>query len=198
MANSVQRTCQSCGEIFYVPEVRLKHAPHIYCSKACCRASKAVSSETFFRNVNKTPSGCWLWAGCKTPDYYGRIRLNGRIGKAHRQAYVFTHGPIPNGLYVLHRCDMRACVNPEHLFLGTHRDNMLDMVNKGRSWLQRCPEESPTAKLSRERAREIASRYVRGIAGNPGNRFELAAEYGISTDQLGRLVNGHTKWLVAP
>lgn len=59
-----------------------------------------------------------------------------RKGYAHRLAWVQAYGPIPDGLSVLHTCDTRACVNPEHLFLGTHKDNTLDMVAKGRHWNQ--------------------------------------------------------------
>jgi hypothetical protein len=64
---------------------------------------------------------------------YGAIAVHGRMLKAHRVSWELAYGPIPAGLYVLHRCDVRDCVNPEHLFLGTHEDNQKDMRAKGRA-----------------------------------------------------------------
>lgn len=71
---------------------------------------------------------CVEWAGLRFRDGYGRVGSK----QAHRVAWEQTYGPIPEGLFVLHRCDNRPCVNPEHLFLGTNTDNMQDMVAKGR------------------------------------------------------------------
>ena len=77
---------------------------------------------------------CWEWTGYRLPHQYGRIlgREKKLIG-AHQAAWVLVNGPIPHGLWVLHRCDNRACCNPAHLFLGTRLDNARDMVSKGRS-----------------------------------------------------------------
>lgn len=82
------------------------------------------------------PTDCWLWTGSKTADGYGHHTIrNGRkfFGmRVHRVAWFLTHGQIPDGMNVLHKCDVRACANPAHLFLGTCKDNSEDMVNKGR------------------------------------------------------------------
>ena len=77
-------------------------------------------------------SGCWLWI--KTTDHkgYAHIRNNGKILLGHRLAWELHNGPIPEGLRVLHHCDVRCCVNPYHLFLGTDSDNMKDCSRKGR------------------------------------------------------------------
>ena len=97
----------------------------------------------FERFVSPEPNtGCYLWAGAGTPTGYGYFQFGGRRGStlgAHRFAYLAEHGEIPDGLDVLHRCDVPCCVNVEHLFLGTHGDNMRDMASKGRHRLNNRP-----------------------------------------------------------
>ena len=75
---------------------------------------------------------CVDWTASKVGKGYGQFRLNGAMTRAHRVAFELTNGEIPDGLHVLHRCDRPECVNPEHLFLGTHADNMADKIKKGR------------------------------------------------------------------
>jgi len=77
--------------------------------------------------------GCWLWKGGLSGSGYGNFWSDGKTVRAHRYAWEITHGrPVPEGLYVLHRCDTPRCCNPEHLFVGTLRDNSRDMAAKGR------------------------------------------------------------------
>ena len=86
--------------------------------------------ETKFEPI--TESGCWIWMAGRFDTGYGSFWLNGTDVRAHRVAYELYVGAIPEGMWVLHRCDIRECVNPDHLFLGTHQDNMDDMARKGR------------------------------------------------------------------
>jgi hypothetical protein len=89
--------------------------------------------ERFWTKVRRGSDGeCWEWTAYKNPKGYGRFSLNGRPGFAHRFAYKEAKGPIPSDLCVLHRCDNPACVNPDHLWLGTKADNNQDMFKKGR------------------------------------------------------------------
>ena len=75
---------------------------------------------------------CWLWKSNTSEKGYGKFSLNGKPKRAHRVAYELFYGPFDNTLNVLHRCDNRKCVNPYHLFLGTQRDNIQDMIKKSR------------------------------------------------------------------
>lgn len=98
------------------------------------------------------PSGCWEWTGASR-NGYGRMKFAGRLQNVHRIAWAAWRGEVPDGLLVLHRCDNPPCFNPDHLFVGTDRDNSLDMGSKGRN-VQR--------KLNAEQVQEIARRMSEG------------------------------------
>ena len=86
--------------------------------------------------INKNPSGCWLWTGALSYGY-GRVFVEGKNKRVHRVMWELTNGSIPKGIFVLHKCDITECANPNHLFLGTQHDNVKDMVNKRRGNLSK-------------------------------------------------------------
>ncbi len=83
--------------------------------------------------VRGSADECWLWMHCRNAAGYGRVAFSGCTRLAHRVAYEITFGPVAPRVFVCHRCDQPPCVNPAHLFVGTHEDNMIDMCAKGRS-----------------------------------------------------------------
>lgn len=110
-------------------------------------------------------TGCWLWTKhLNTPNGYGRLKIGGKRGRhvlAHIISWRIHKGEAPTGLLVLHKCDTRCCVNPDHLFLGTNQTNMSDMVAKNRA-NRPIGERNPRAKLSRDTVFELRRRYSSG------------------------------------
>lgn len=103
-------------------------------------------------------SGCWLWIASKTKFGYGQFKIEKDMRLAHRISFKLYKGEIPKGLHVLHTCDVRCCVNPEHLVLGTHTDNMRDMFKKNRHH-DRRGELHPASRLSSVQVLEIRKKY---------------------------------------
>jgi len=105
--------------------------------------------ERFNAKYIKIEGGCWEWSASKHRQGYGRIRLGKKEGKtvqAHRVSYELFIGEIPSEKLVCHRCDNPSCVNPDHLFLGTHKDNMIDKYKKGRQGILPTGEDHWTHK----------------------------------------------------
>lgn len=106
-------------------------------------------------------SGCWLWSGVTLSSGYGQIRVQNRKWLAHRLSWSLNKGLLPAGALVLHRCDVRSCVNPDHLFLGDHRDNIVDCIQKGR-YKNLGGETAPNKKLSWTQVAAIQEALARG------------------------------------
>lgn len=200
----VIRECEVCMEQF---ETYPREGRGRYCSRSC--ATKAMHGnldyeERFWRHVKKL-SPCWYWMGAMTPQGYGsynRFSMNGKghTDAAHRVAYELTYGDIPKGMFVCHTCDNRSCVNPSHLFLGTHQDNMRDMHQKGRNMEQTKPERKARgerqhlAKLTEDDVRTIRAIYQRGKAGYSSDvsMTSLARRYHVSKSTMAAIVRRDT------
>lgn len=142
-------------------------------------------------------SGCWEWTGSKR-NGYGRMMIGSRTDgtrksvSTHRISYELTHGEIPIGMEVCHKCDNPCCVNPNHLFLGTRQDNIDDRERKGRN-IVLTGEEQPRSKLTKRVVKD--ARWERAYKGTSFQK--LADKYGVSKKTMMRAVNGDT-WKCVP
>ena len=146
----------------------------------------------FLRFVKKTRR-CWLWQGGCGATGYGRFHL-GSATSAHRAAYRLFVGEIPPGKSVLHRCDVRNCVRPGHLFLGTQYDNVIDMKSKGRHAYGPAFGVAVTpsrARGERSGRAKLTDRQVAEIRASSGTAKELSAKYGVHPTYISMLRKGH-------
>lgn len=125
-------------------------------------------------------SGCWLWTASKLQDGYGRLRVGNITEGAHRVSYKLNRGKIPEGLCVLHTCDVSACVNPEHLWLGTVADNNADMMKKGRGVFVKGAKNG-SSKLTETQVIEIRA--------STKNQYVLAEEYRTSQGHISGILS---------
>lgn len=131
---------------------------------------------------NPLDNGCWPWKGAKAKSGYGEMTLMRpakRPFTAHRLSWSIFRGPIPDGLFVCHHCDRRECVNPDHLFVGTHLDNMRDCKFKGRNKWARG-SDAAHSKLTEEQVREI--RHLYDTTRIPASI--IARKYGVSAPSI--------------
>jgi len=147
-----------------------------------------LATERFWEKVEKTDT-CWLWTGSVTKSGgYGQLSIHNRPVRAHRFAYELIVGPIPEGLRVCHHCDVPRCVRPDHLFLGTAKDNTRDMMAKKR--MRRFPrgDEHPTRTAARRERYETVVR----LHGEGMTNAQIARQVGLTDTAVGHMVNGKT------
>jgi len=160
------------------------------------RPALSLTAERLLAKSEPEPmSGCWLWTGARA-NGYGALRVNMAMMKAHRGAWVVWRGAIPEDRCVLHRCDTPACINPDHLFLGTHDDNAKDRNRKGRQ-SPHCPppmpgKQNPNALLTDADVRAIRAAPMRGRR----QAEALGNLYGISWSNVYRVRQGYA-WIHA-
>lgn len=108
-------------------------------------------------------NGCWIFTGGSKNNFHGSLWIDGKSVQVHRYAWELTQGEIPKGLFVLHKCDVGMCVNPEHLFLGTQVDNIVDMDTKGRSNRSQPGKKNGRATLTEQDVLEIRRLAAEGM-----------------------------------
>jgi len=138
----------------------------------------------FWAKVEKS-SGCWNWQSAKNDSGYGIFWYLGRQRGAHRISYEMTYGDIGNGICVLHKCDNRLCVRPDHLFLGTNADNVADRDAKGRQ-VTPCKDSHWNAKLTSAAVATIRSEYAQGGV----SYRQLAKRFNVDKSAIGHIVRG--------
>lgn len=186
-AYRIIRKCNYCGEEY--PAAKYLGNLVLFCGQSCIkmgRPGRIPDEERFFNKVVKHSNGCWIYTG--TPaQVYGTFKIKGQELRAHRYSYELVNGPIPEGMCACHKCDTPKCVNPDHIFIGTNKDNTLDCVRKGRM-ADRHGENCGTAVLTSERVTEIRN----GPRNN--DRFqELAQTFGVTPKHIKAVYRGD-KW----
>lgn len=145
----------------------------------------------FLSRINQSET-CWLWTGAPDRFGYGRISLGGRNAKAlkaHRASWILFRGKIPEELCVCHKCDVKLCVNPEHLFLGTIADNNHDMFNKGRGNPGSPPgQQHWNSKLTDDEVLEIRKHSIDGTS-----KKHLAEKYDVDLSVIYRVIWRETR-----
>jgi hypothetical protein len=172
--------CQHCGDTFY----RVPSQVGSYCSKPCQYAGYAGDSTARFWSLVQQGDGCWLWLGHTNHLGYGIFPVRGRNVLAHRFAYELQRGPIPIGAHVLHHCDRRACVREDHLFTGSHRDNMAEMVSKSRN---PRGERMGNTRLTDADAQRIRELHRQGLRPK-----QLGTMFGVAPAVIGNIVARRT------
>lgn len=156
------------------------------------RPFKKTLVDRFWPRVNKSGNnGCWEWMGCRTGAGYGQIGAQGtrEILYTHRVSWELHNGPIPKGLFVLHRCDNPSCCNPAHLFAGTHLENMQDCHAKGRSVHFTHPNSFPIGeKAALSKLSDADSFAMIALVKSGVPRATAAKKYGVTVSLISKIL----------
>lgn len=162
MSNWIKCSCSFCGASFLKMPAEIKRTRNNFCGKSCSGRFKAKKNHEEFMGKAAWEGDCLVWKGNLNGCGYGFCKINRKVWLSHRYSYLTNKGQIPEGLCVMHSCDNPACINPVHLSLGTHEDNMIDKMRKGR-------------------AQHIISRADKvDICNSTQANKELAVKYGVS------------------
>ena len=142
-----------------------------------------IEERLTFYGWDVTETGCWEWRGSRISAGYGQLEVKGKGLRAHRVAYETWVSPIPEGMVVRHKCDNPPCINPDHLELGTQKDNGQDMASRGRST---SGDKNVRAKLTWEKVREI-----RSLAG-AASQSELARRFEVNPSVISNIIRNRT------
>lgn len=173
--------CSFCGVEFLKKPAEIRRTKNNFCSKSCSGRFKAKRNHEQFMVKASLDGECLVWQGNLNGHGYGFCKIDGKVWLAHRYSYLINKVEIPEGLCVMHSCDNPACINPEHLSLGTHEENMLDKVRKGR-------------------AQHIISRSDKvDICNSTLTNKELSEKYGVSERTIRHAKTmGVTHWMPLP
>lgn len=138
--------------------------------------------EKFLARVKVDEAGCWIFQGMINRQGYGQVKRDGKFYFAHRYSWMLHNGEIEKGLVCCHKCDVRRCVNPDHLFVGTQKDNQQDMARKGRHVFG---ERSSQAKLTTENVLRMYQLHEEGVG-----TIRLAKIFGVTKNLTWMIVRG--------
>lgn len=179
-----------CGKIQKAHRVSLeihgkkpnKRTIHLCGNHSCVNpdhVSERTPANVFKENIQKT-DGCWKWLGAKDSDGYGIMTADTKPVKAHRYSYEKHKGHIPEGMWVLHTCDNPECTNPDHLYIGTNKENVKDRMDRKR---QPDGERHPDAKMTIAQVRQLREK------GKTGTYKTIGEQYGLSIAQTAKILN---------
>jgi hypothetical protein len=208
MTVATMEACPACGSPLETrPDGRRRGGLSSFCR--CCAVTELAAR--FWGQVRRGPE-CWLWVGAVNRETgYGTIQCRPLFGNvpqgAHRLSWLLENGPVPDGLSVLHRCDVRTCVRPDHLFLGTQLDNMRDMFAKRRRppvrgdghgarlkpWTRPRGESHPRARLTDSQVEEVRRRCRGGE-----RQCDVARSLGVPSSHVSNIVSGKARKPIAP